>query len=60
MSISGDDCTVCLNTIRNIDFGISVTGERALVQPNTIDSFAGDGLRGIGDYGTFEYKTVTT
>ena len=56
--INGDDCTVRGNRLRNVNFGISVSGERGLVEYNTVDSFAGDGMRGLGNYGTFQYNTV--
>ncbi len=56
--ISGDEVTVRNNLVRNVDFGISVTGEHGVVEYNTVDGFAGDGLRGLGDYGVFQYNTV--
>ena len=58
VSVKGSDCTVRGNRIRNVNFGISVTGDHVLVEHNTIDSFAGDGLRGLGDYGVFQYNVV--
>jgi hypothetical protein len=56
--VTGDDCTIRGNTIRNVNFGISVSGEGALVERNVVDGFAGDGMRGIGDYGTYQYNTI--
>ncbi|NMC71678.1 MAG: hypothetical protein GYA57_16645, partial [Myxococcales bacterium] len=58
VSVDGDDVTIRGNRIRNINFGISVSGRRALVERNVIDGFAGDGMRGLGDYGVFQYNTV--
>jgi Right handed beta helix region/Thrombospondin type 3 repeat len=58
VSVSGDDVTIRENLIRNVNFGISVTGARVVVEYNVVDSFAGDGLRGLGDFGLFQYNTV--
>jgi len=44
--------------IRNIDFGISMSGKDSRVEYNTIDGFCGDGLRGLGDDEVFEYNLV--
>ncbi len=41
-----------------VDFAISTNGPAAMVDHNTIDGFAGDGLRGLGDESTFEYNLV--
>jgi len=43
-----------------MDHGIivEVEGQDNLVKNNIIENFAGDGLRGIGNYNTFEYNTV--
>lgn len=56
--IDGDDCTVRDTTLHNVDFGISVSGTDALITHNTVQGFAGDGMRGLGDRGTFEYNTI--
>lgn len=58
IAVEGDDCLVLNNRIRNVRFGISTTGARALVSGNRITNFAGDGMRGLGDYSVFEYNTV--
>ncbi len=39
-------------------FGIAVGGPYASIQRNLIDGFSADGLRGLGDYGLFEYNRV--
>jgi hypothetical protein len=44
--------------IRNVDFGISMSGQGSRVEYNTIDGFCGDGMRGLGDDETFEYNLV--
>ena len=41
-----------------MNFGISVTGASNVVERNVIENFSGDGLRGLGDYGVFEFNTV--
>ncbi len=46
------------NRLKNVNFGISVMGSHALVEQNIIENFAGDGLRGLGDYGVFQYNLV--
>lgn len=58
--MSGSRNIVRRNVFRNIDFGIAVDrpGTQNLVQSNVIDTFNGDGLRGLADFCTFEYNTV--
>ncbi len=46
------------NYFKNVNFGISVTGDSCLVEGNIVENFAGDGLRGLGDYCTFQYNIV--
>ncbi|MFP4015200.1 MAG: choice-of-anchor Q domain-containing protein [Chitinispirillaceae bacterium] len=58
LSLPGDKMVARNNHFRNINFGISVTGDSCLVENNIIENFSGDGLRGIGDYGTYQYNTV--
>ena len=58
ISLGGDDCTARGNTVRNINFGITASGGRARVIGNVIENFAGDGMRGLGDFGVFEGNTV--
>ncbi len=58
ISVSGTEVTIRNNLVRNINFGISVSGDHVVVEYNTVDSFAGDGLRGLGDYDVFQYNTV--
>ena len=60
ISIASGDTTVEGNVVRNINFGITV-GSRAdnvIVARNRVVNFAGDGLRGLGDDGLFEYNLV--
>lgn len=58
ISLGGDDCVAINNRLRNISFGITASYERAYVAHNSIINFAGDGMRGLGDYGVFEYNLV--
>jgi hypothetical protein len=58
ISVSGDCITVRDNLCRNVNFGISVNGNRSLVSGNTVENFAGDGLRGLGNDLVFEYNVV--
>ena len=58
IGVGADDTQVLNNTVRNTNFGISVSGENARVAHNTVDGFSGDGLRGLGDNGKFLYNVV--
>ncbi|BCX48997.1 hypothetical protein HAHE_29050 [Haloferula helveola] len=58
IQVSANECVIRNNRVRNINFGISVTGKDALVDRNLVENFAGDGLRGLGDGGVFQYNTV--
>lgn len=44
--------------IRNVRFGIAVSGDDARIQRNTIDGFSADGIRGLGNRGLYEYNRV--
>lgn len=57
-AVDGPDVIIRRNYLLNVDFGISVGGERALISRNVIENFSGDGLRGLGDGGVFEYNVV--
>jgi parallel beta-helix repeat protein len=56
--VSGNRVTLRGNIVRNVRFGISVDGDNALIEQNIVDGFSADGLRGLGDFGTFQYNTV--
>ena len=58
VSVGADRVTVRGCRLRNVRFGISVDGANALIQGNVIDGFSADGLRGLGDFGVFEYNRV--
>ncbi|MBP9144084.1 MAG: right-handed parallel beta-helix repeat-containing protein [Thermoanaerobaculia bacterium] len=56
--IDGDRVTARGNRVRNVRFGISVSGKDARIRDNLVDGFSADGLRGLGDGGRFEYNTI--
>lgn len=60
ISVSSPNSVISNNTLTNVGFGISVgqTGVNTLVANNTITNFFNDGMRGLGDYGIFEYNVV--
>jgi hypothetical protein len=58
VSVGADRVTVRGCRLRNVRFGISVDGAFALIQGNVIDGFSADGMRGLGDFGVFEYNRV--
>jgi len=44
--------------LRNVNYGISMSGRGSRVERSTVDGFCGDGLRGLGDDEVFEYNLV--
>ncbi|MCB9647132.1 MAG: right-handed parallel beta-helix repeat-containing protein [Deltaproteobacteria bacterium] len=58
ISAGGDNITIRNNRLKYVNFGISVTARASLVEGNVVDSFSGDGLRGLGDDTVFQYNTV--
>ena len=56
--VDGTQMTIRDNRLLNVNFGISVEASHSLISGNLVENFAGDGLRGLGDYCTFEYNTV--
>jgi hypothetical protein len=58
VSVDADRVTIRGCRLRNVRFGISVSGAFARIQENLIDGFSADGLRGLGDDGLFEYNRV--
>jgi hypothetical protein len=58
VGIGGERITLRDSRVRNVRFGVSVSGRRARVQRNVVDGFSADGLRGLGDDGLFEYNLV--
>lgn len=60
ISISGTRHTARNNSLRNVNFGVSVApgATHCVVSGNRIENFSGDGMRGLGDYCTFEFNEV--
>ncbi len=60
ISLRTGDVTLRNNRVRNVGYGISVAHDapNAHVVSNLVENFSRDGLRGIGDYGVFEFNTV--
>lgn len=58
IDVAGPDNVVRDNRLRNVNFGISITGARCRVERNIVENFSGDGLRGLGDYGVFDGNLV--
>ncbi|MCA9523680.1 MAG: right-handed parallel beta-helix repeat-containing protein, partial [Myxococcales bacterium] len=58
ISADGEGITLRNNRLTNVNFGISVSAHSSLVEGNLIENFAGDGMRGLGDYTVFQYNTV--
>ncbi len=58
LHVDGTRMTIRDNRLLNVNFGISVEASNSLISGNLVENFAGDGLRGLGDYCTFEYNTV--
>jgi parallel beta-helix repeat protein len=58
VQVSGTQITIRGNHLRNVRFGISVSGTNAMIDRNTVENFSADGLRGLGNDGTFQYNVV--
>lgn len=59
-SVTGDQNIISNCHFLNVRHGILVesTGVYNLIKNNTVENFAADGMRGIGNDNTFEYNTV--
>ncbi len=58
IEVAGSGNAIEGNHLLNVNFGISVSGAHNRVARNTVENFSGDGMRGLGDYGIFEFNTV--
>jgi len=58
IQVSGDDMTISNNHCKNVNFGITVSGDNSLIHNNIVENFAGDGMRGLGNDLVFEYNLV--
>ena len=56
--VDGTRMTIRNNRLLNVNFGISVEATYSLVSGNLVENFAGDGLRGLGNYSIFQYNVV--
>ena len=59
ITVTGDKVIVRGNTMTNVNFGIALSGDSCIAEKNSVINFAGDGLRGLGDYDEFWYNYVT-
>jgi hypothetical protein len=58
VDVDADRVTIHNSRVRNVRFGIGVSGKDAKIQGNLVDGFSADGLRGLGDNGLFEYNRI--
>jgi hypothetical protein len=58
ISVGGSNITIKNNLVKNVRFGISVDGNGAMIDHNSVVNFSADGLRGLGDDDTFQYNLV--
>jgi hypothetical protein len=58
IDVGGDRVTLRGNRVRNVRFGIGVSGAGVKVQENLVDGFSADGMRGLGNDALFEYNRV--
>jgi parallel beta-helix repeat protein len=58
IQVSGNRMVLQENRLKNINFGLSLSGNNGRVSHNRVENFAGDGLRGLGNDLVFEYNTV--
>lgn len=58
LSSSGRHITFRNNYLRNVNFGISMSDDSCQVIGNTVENFAGDGLRGVANDLLFQGNTV--
>jgi len=54
----GARITIRHNHLKNVDSGISVSASHSLIEHNTVENFAGDGLRGLGNHCVFQHNVV--
>lgn len=56
--VRSDDTELAGNTVRNTRYAIACSGASNHVHDNVIDGFSGDGIRGLGNYGVYEYNVI--
>lgn len=55
---NSDSSTITNNAIHNVDHGITITGNVAMVSHNEVVNFAGDGIRPLGNDLTVQYNLI--
>ncbi len=58
IGVDGTRMTVRRNSLKNVNSGVSVGASHSLIEHNTIENFAGDGLHGLGNHTVFQYNVV--
>lgn len=58
ITVEAADSQVIDNVIRNVRFGISASGDGALISGNVVDGVSADGIRGLGNNSAYEYNRV--
>ena len=58
IKVSGENFVIRNNQLKNVDFGINTNGDDIVASSNTIENFAGDGMRGGGSRVTFEDNSI--
>ncbi|WP_420582319.1 choice-of-anchor Q domain-containing protein [Reichenbachiella sp.] len=58
MDMRGENVVVEHTTIKNTYHALSLRGDHSSATSNLIDNFAGDAVRGLGQFQTFEYNTI--
>ncbi len=58
ISSQGKHIIIRNNYCKNVNFGISSSRDSCLIEYNIIENFAGDGMRGLGNYNTFQYNII--
>ncbi len=56
--LRGTRCAAKRCTIKNVNFGIQASADSCTVENNRVENFIGDGMRGLGDYCTYQYNTI--
>jgi len=58
ISVSGIKNIIRKNRMQNVNFALQVSGDSCLAEDNIIENFMSDGIRGLGDYCTYQYNQV--
>lgn len=55
---AGREITLRGNHIRHVRHGIHALARQSLIADNLIETFSGDGIRGLGDHTTYAFNTI--